>query len=350
MEIPELIITTVKIIIVIFIILTAVAYYTFAERKLGGWIQDRVGPNRAGPWGLLQPLADGVKFFFKEDVIPLNVDKPLYVIAPLITLIPALITFAVVPFGNRVTLFGHTIRLQIADVNIGILYILAVASLGIYGIVLAGWASNNKFSLLGAVRSSAQMVSYELSLALSIIGVLMVFETLRLNQIVVHQGQMLEWAPFLPRWGVFVQPLGFLVFLVAAFAETNRIPFDLPEGEAELVAGYHTEYGSMKFAFFFMGEYANMITSAAVTATLFFGGWQVPCLDWSAFSPPAAALIQIASFSAKTLFFAFLFIWVRWTIPRFRYDQLMRLGWKVLLPLALLNILVTGAIYVVKNA
>lgn len=351
-EIVELAVTLVKIIFIIFVIMTGVAYYTFFERKIGGWIQDRVGPNRAGPLGLLQPLADGVKFFFKEDVIPLNVDKPLYILAPALALIPALITFAVVPFGNRIEIFGHTILLRIADVNIGLLYIFAIASLGVYGIVLAGWSSNNKYSLLGALRSSAQVISYELPLGLSIIGVLMVFETLQLSQIVFHQGARLEWFPHLPRWGVFVQPLGFMIFLIAAFAETNRVPFDLPEGEAEIVAGYHTEYGSMKFAFFFMGEYANMITSAAVITTLFFGGWQVP---FTAFflkfiSPSWLPLLQICSFVVKTLFFAFLFIWVRWTIPRFRYDQLMSLGWKVLLPLSLANILVTAAIYVVKYA
>ncbi|MEW6202433.1 MAG: NADH-quinone oxidoreductase subunit NuoH [bacterium] len=348
MPIAEIIITLIKIVFILLVILTGVAYYSFAERKIGGWIQDRVGPNRAGPWGILQPLADGVKFFFKEEVIPHHVDRPLYILAPALAMIPALITFAVVPFGSRITLFGHAIPMQIADVNIGLLYIFAIASLGVYGIVLAGWASNNKYSLLGALRSSAQMISYELSLGLSIVGILMVYETLRLNQIVVHQGGMLEWFPYLPRWGIFVQPLGFLIFIIAAFAETNRIPFDLPEGEAEIVAGYHTEYGSMKFAFFFMAEYANMITSSAVIATLFFGGWQVPYLNLAGFSPFAVAVIHLTAFAAKTLFFAFLFIWVRWSLPRFRYDQLMGLGWKVMLPLALVNILVTGLIYVVK--
>lgn len=339
-------IVVVKIGIVFFTILTGVAYYTFAERKFSGWIQDRVGPNRAGPWGLLQPLADGLKFFFKEDIIPNHVDKVLYVLAPALSVIPALITFAVVPFGSGISIAGHKILFQIADINIGILYIFAITSLGVYGIVLAGWSSNNKYSLLGGIRSTAQMISYELSLGLSVVGILMVYETLRLNEIVFHQGGYI--LGFIPRWGVVVQPLGFLIFLIASFAETNRLPFDLPEGEAEIVAGYHVEYGSMKFALFFMAEYANMITSAAVITCLFFGGWQIPWIPLAGVSPVVVALLHIGSFTVKTVFFAFLFIWVRWTLPRFRYDQLMRLGWKVLLPLAILNIFATGVFYMVK--
>lgn len=335
-----------KIGVVLFVIMTFVAYYTFAERKFSGWMQDRVGPNRCGPFGLLQPLADGVKFFMKEDVIPGHVDKVLYVLAPALSLVPALITFAVVPFGSSIVIAGRNISLQIADLNIGVLYILAISSLGVYGIVMAGWSSNNKYSLMGSMRSTAQMISYELSLGLSIIGVLMVFETLRLNQIVMHQGGYIMGV--IPRWGVVVQPLGFLIFLIASFAETNRLPFDLPEGEAEIVAGYHVEYGSMKFSLFMIAEYANMVTSAAVITCLFFGGWQIPWVNLSGLPQWAVALVHVGAFSVKLMFFAFIYIWVRWTLPRFRYDQLMRLGWKVLLPLSILNILATGIFYMIK--
>ncbi|MSS71287.1 MAG: NADH-quinone oxidoreductase subunit NuoH [Candidatus Latescibacteria bacterium] len=332
----------VKIAVVLGGLLGTVAYMILAERKVSAFIQHRYGPNRVGPWGLLQPIADGLKFMFKEDIIPPHVNKVVYVMAPAIILAPALMTLAVVPFGDTIPLFGRNIRLQIADLNIGILYILALTSLGVYGIVLGGWASNNKYSLLGGLRASSQMISYELALGLSIVGVLMITGSLRLNEVVAGQQHML-WG-ILPRWNVFTQPLGCLLFVVAAFAETNRAPFDLPECEQELVAGYHSEYSSMKFAMFFMAEYANMVTSSAVIVTLFFGGWHLPWLIPEGATSLGYSLLKVAAFAAKTGFFLFLYLWVRWTLPRFRYDQLMRLGWKVFLPLALANVVVTGAI------
>lgn len=337
----------VKIAVVLGGLLGTVAYMTLAERKVSAFIQHRYGPNRVGPWGLLQPIADGLKFVFKEDILPPHVNRVIYLLAPAIILTPALMTFAVVPFGDTIPLFGRDIRLQIADLNIGILYILALTSLGVYGIALGGWASNNKYSLLGGLRASSQMISYELALGLSIIGVLMITGSLRLNEVVAGQQRML-WG-VLPRWNVFTQPLGCLMFVVSAFAETNRAPFDLPECEQELVAGYHAEYSSMKFAMFFMAEYANMVTSSAVMVTLFFGGWRLPWLIPEGATSLGYSLLKVAAFAAKTGFFLFLFLWVRWTLPRFRYDQLMRLGWKVFLPLALANILVTGAVLAFKG-
>lgn len=337
-------ISLIKIAAVVGGLLGCVAYLVLAERKISAYIQNRLGPNRVGPWGLLQPLADGLKFLFKEDVIPGHVNRVLYLLAPPAILIPALMGFAVVPFGDTLTIMGREIRLQIASLNIGVLYILATASLGVYGVVLAGWASNSKYALLGGIRASAQMISYELSLGLSLIGVLMVAGTLELNEIVTSQATYSLFG-FLPRWNVFVQPLAFLIFTISAFAESNRLPFDLPESEQELVAGYHSEYSSMKFAMFFMAEYAHMITASAVIATLFFGGWHVPGMD-PANTSLAASLLKVAAFAVKTGCFLFLFLWVRWTLPRFRYDQVMRLGWKVLLPLAIANVFVTGILMV----
>jgi NADH-quinone oxidoreductase subunit H len=322
----------IKIALVHFALLTAVAYLSLVERKVSGWIQNRIGPNRVGPWGLLQPLADGIKFMMKEDVVPAYVHRPLYMIAPALSLVPALSAFAVIPFGDRLRLGGREIRLAIADVNIGVLFILAIASVGVYGIVIAGWASNNKYAMLGGLRASAQMISYELGLGLSVVGVLMAAGTLRLSQVVESQAGI-------GSWHVWSQPIGCLVFLVSMFAEANRLPFDLPEAETELVAGYHTEYSAMKFSMFYMAEYANMITSSALMATLFFGGWQLPVPAASlGLEGNALALAQTACFVLKVAAFLFLFVWVRWTLPRFRYDQLMRLGWKVLLPLALANV------------
>ena len=331
----------IKVVVVIGVLLGAVAYLVLAERKVSAFIQNRLGPNRVGPWGLLQPLADGLKFLFKEDIIPNHVNLVVYLAAPPAILIPALIGFAVVPFGDTITLFGRNVQLQIADVNVGILYILAMGSLGVYGVVLGGWASNNKYALLGGIRASAQMISYELSLGLSLIGVLMISESLRLNDIVSVQASHTLFG-FLPRWNVFTQPLAFVIFTVSAFAEANRLPFDLPESEQELVAGYHAEYSSLKFAMFFMAEYAHMITASAVVATLFFGGWHVPWLIEPGDVSLQASLLKVAAFAVKTGFFMFLFLWVRWTLPRFRYDQVMWLGWRVLLPLSLLNVFVTG--------
>ena len=336
----------IKIGIVFAVVMTTVAYVVLAERKVSAFIQNRLGPNRVGPWGLLQPLADGLKFILKEDVIPNHVNKVVYIAAPAAILVPALMGFAVVPFGDTLTVFGHEIKLIICNANIGVLYVLALSSLGVYGIVLGGWASNNKYALMGAVRASAQMISYELSLGLSLIGVLMVTGSLRLSDI-VHLQAGSTVLGFLPGWFVFTQPIACLVFMVSVFAETNRLPFDLPEAEQELVAGYHSEYSSMKFAMFFMAEYAHMITASALITTLFFGGWHLPGvnpLDTSF----AISLLKVLVFSIKTGFFLFLFIWVRWTVPRFRYDQVMRLGWKYLLPLALANVFLTG-LYLTLN-
>jgi NADH-quinone oxidoreductase subunit H len=352
----NILMAVIKVLIILGVLLTAVAYYTFSERKFSAFMQDRVGPNRAGPFGLLQPLADGVKFIMKEDVIPFHVDKVLYVMAPAMAMIPAMATIAVVPFAAPIPapatgMFAGLgqIQFQLADVNVGMLYIFAVSGLAVYGVVMAGWASNNKYALLGSLRASAQMISYELTLGLSILGIFMIFETLQLDDIVAAQTTFISFLPVqIPKWGVVVQPLGFLLFLVATFAETSRLPFDLPEGEAEIVAGYHVEYGSMKFALFMMSEYAHMLIASMVITCLFFGGWNLPWVDMSSLPVLQRVAAQLAVFLAKTGFFAFLFIWVRWTLPRFRYDQLMRLGWKVLLPLAIANLIATGAFYVVK--
>ncbi|MDE3056706.1 MAG: NADH-quinone oxidoreductase subunit NuoH [Bacteroidota bacterium] len=330
----------VKIALILLINLTTVAYLVYTERRVSAFIQNRVGPNRVGPMGLLQPVADIVKLFFKEDIVPTAANKFVHSLAPLISLIVALSTFAVIPFGNTIHLFGRDIKLMIADVNVGLLYLLALSSLGVYGITLSGWSSNNKYSLLGGLRSSAQMISYELSMGLSIIGVLMIAGSLQLDKIVVHQGNYL--GGFLPAWNIFLQPLGFITFVVAYFAETNRLPFDLPEAEPELVGGYHTEYSGMKFGLFFLAEYANMITASAVITTLYLGGWQFPFIENFGFSPLAVSLLQVAAFGVKVALVLLFFIIVRWTIPRFRYDQLMNLGWKVMLPLAVLNIIITG--------
>lgn len=319
----QAIIAIIKVAVVLWAILTACAYIVWLERKLVARMQVRLGPTRVGPFGLLQPLADAIKLFTKEEIIVAQADKWLYIAAPIIAFIPAFITFAVIPFGDTVTLFGRQIDLLISDFNVGILYILGVTSLGVYGIVLAGWSSNSKYSLLGALRSAAQMISYEISLGLSVIGVLLLTGSLSLVDIVKAQGSIGEWF-------IWKQPVGFLLYLISAFAETNRTPFDLPEAETELVAGYFTEYSSMKFAMFTIAEYANMVTVSALATTLFLGGWQGP------FLPP------VVWFMLKVMFFIFLYIWVRATLPRFRYDQLMRFGWLVLLPVGLLNVLVTA--------
>jgi NADH-quinone oxidoreductase subunit H len=312
---------------------------TLAERRISAFMQDRLGPNRVGPKGILQPIADGIKFLMKEDIIPTAAVKPIYILAPAMLIIPALMTFAVIPFGQTVTLFGKQIALQVADVNIGILYIFALTSVGVYGLVLAGWSSNSKYPLLGGLRSSAQLISYELAMGLAAVSVIMMAGSLELNDIVVaQQGKLFSW-------NICRQPLAFLIFLIAVYAETNRLPFDMTEAEQELVGGYHTEYSSMKFSMFFMAEYANMITAAALTVTLFFGGWDIPLVNEVSLGF-FGGILSVMAFAVKTAFFLFLFIWVRWTFPRFRYDQLMRLGWKVLLPLALLNIIITGAIMV----
>ena len=334
-------IIVVKVLVVFAATMLGVLVMIYAERRVSAFMQDRVGPNRVGPKGVLQPIADGIKFLMKEDLVPERVDKPIFILAPAILLIPALMTFAVIPFGSSINLFGREIALQVADVNVGILYVLALTSISVYGIVLAGWSSNNKYSLLGGLRSSAQLISYELAMGLAVVSIILLAGSLRLNDIITdQQGSFFSW-------NIFRQPLAFLIFLIAVYAETNRLPFDLSEAEQELVGGYHTEYSSMKFAMFFMAEYANMITAAALTVTLFFGGWDVPLLDEGSLGL-FGTLLSVLSFILKMAFFLFLFIWVRWTFPRFRYDQLMRLGWKVMLPLALFNIFLTGGYLTIK--
>jgi NADH-quinone oxidoreductase subunit H len=328
----------IKIVVVVHLLLIGVMAMILAERKVSGWIQDRHGPNRVGPWGILQPVADGIKFLLKEDLIPDHVDKPIYLLAPAIILVPALVTCGVVPFGGSITISGYEIPLQIADINIGILYVLAITSLGVYGVVLGAWASNNKYSLLGGLRSSAQMISYELALGLSIIGVLMLSGSLSLREIAIQQGSY-PWT-----WNFLIHFPAFLVFTTAAFAETNRLPFDLAEAEQELVGGYHTEYSSMKFAMYFMAEYMHMIVGSAVAVSLFLGGWHFFGLE-TVGGPFWSGVISFGIFFAKTAFFLFVFIWVRWTLPRFRYDQLMNLGWKFLLPIAITTIVVTGTVW-----
>ncbi len=331
MTIWEIIITSViKIAIALTSLLLSVAYMVYFERKISAWAQNRLGPNRVGYRGLLQPFADVFKLLFKEDIVPDAANKTLHTMAPFISLFVAFATYAVVPIGPEVNLFGYQIKLVVADVNIGILYVLALTSLGVYGITLAGWSSGSKYSLLGGIRSSAQMISYEVSIGFSIGGVLLMAGSLRPIDIVNAQyGGM---------WNAILQPIGFITFVVSAFAETNRLPFDLPEAEPELVGGYHTEYSSFKFAGFFLAEYANMIIASLLIVTLYLGGWQIPYVDKLGLSEGLTVVLQIASFLLKTAFMLFVFIWVRWSIPRFRYDQLMNLGWKVMFPLALLNI------------
>ena len=336
-----------KIVIVIGALITGAAVMVFLERKISAYIQNRIGPNRVGPRGWLQPIADVVKLVMKEDIVPKSANRFIHDLAPILSISIALCTFAVIPFGNTIELFGRTVKLMIADVNIGMLYILALTSVGVYGITLAGWSSNSKYSLLGGLRSSAQLISYELSMGLSIIGVIMVAGTLRLDQVVVHQTRYL-WG-WLPAWNIFLQPVGFITFMVASFAETNRLPFDLPEAEPELVGGYHTEYSGMKFGLFFLSEYANMITSSALITTLFLGGWSIPFAENLALSPLTMSLLQVGSFVVKVFVVLMFYIVVRWTIPRFRYDQLMNLGWKVMLPLAIANILLTGGLLLALN-
>jgi NADH-quinone oxidoreductase subunit H len=339
-----IIVSLIKIVIALFVLLTAVAYSVWLERKVVGHIQNRWGPTRVGPFGLLQPAADGIKFLFKEDLTPPHVYKPLYIAAPIIAVTFALTSISVIPIGNSVTIFGLDIPLEITDVNIGLLIILGITSLGVYGVALSGWSSNSKYSLLGGLRASAQMISYEIALGLSLVGVLIVAGSFSLRDIVNAQGGLF-WG-FVPRWNIFTgQVVAFFIYLIAAYAETNRIPFDLPEAETELVAGYHTEYSAMKFAMFFMAEYANMITVACLATLLFLGGWHGPV-----FGPSfLRALLPVFWFVVKVFAFMFIYIWVRGTLPRFRYDQLMAFGWKFLLPLAIANLVVTGLVVALKG-
>lgn len=332
----NLIIIISKIAFVEAILLTGVAYSVYAERRVSAFIQNRIGPNRVGPAGLLQPLVDAVKLLLKEDIVPEKANRFIHSLAPAISIIVSLSTFAVIPFGDTITIGGRVIQLQIADVNIGILYFLAMTSLGVYGVTLSGWSSNNKYSLLGGLRSSAQMISYELSMGLAVIAIILMNGTLELDTMVQNQA---GW-----KWNIILQPLGFLIFLVSAFAETNRTPFDLPEAEQELVGGYHTEYSSMKFALFFLAEYANVIVSSAMITTLYLGGWQFPYLQDFGLPPMLVSILQVLTFASKVILMVLFFIWVRWTVPRFRYDQLMNLGWKVMLPLGILNLIITAIV------
>ena len=340
-----------KALVVFFMVLNTVPVLVWAERRGSAFIQHRLGPNRVNIagitlFGLVQPLADVIKFMWKEDYVPVHANRRFYMMAPLLLLVPAATTFAVIPFADVLVVGGRTIEMQVANLNVGILFIFAFASLSVYGITLAGWSSNNKYSFLGGIRSSAQMISYELALGLSVVGLLMIYRSVQLDEIVLGQGELLFGA--IPKWGIVTQPLAFVILTVAIFAESNRLPFDLPEAENELVVGYHTEYSAMKFALFFMAEYMAMVTGAMLIVTLFFGGWQIPWVSSEALraavGPIPAVLLQVAAFSAKLLFFLWLFIWVRWTLPRLRYDQLMRLGWKVILPVALLNVFATAIV------
>jgi NADH-quinone oxidoreductase subunit H len=345
------VVSIIKSLVVIVVLLTAVAYSVWLERKVSARIQNRWGPTRVGPFGLLQPLADGVKFIFKEDLTQPHVYKPLYIVAPMLAVIFAISSIAVVPFGNwlyipeiHISLFGHGLTIQeiytpfqITDINIGLLLILGITSMGVYGVALAGWSSNNKYSLLGGLRASAQMISYEVSLGLSLVGVLILSGSFSLRDIVEKQQHL--------HWNIFLQPIAFFTYLISAYAETNRTPFDLPEAESELVAGYHTEYSAMKFAMFFMAEYANMVTVACIATLLFFGGWMGPVLG-----PPIMQMfLPVFWFCLKVFCFMFLYVWVRWTLPRFRYDQLMAFGWKFMLPVAMANVVVTALVVALRS-
>lgn len=329
-----------KFILIAAIVTTALVvamYSTYAERKIAAFLQDRRGPSRAGPFGILQPMADGVKLFMKEEVIPLVSNKFLFVLGPMLAMIVAMMTSAVIPWGSTIDIAGRQVPLQIADVNIGVLYIFGVVSLGVYGIMIGGWASNNKFSLIAAIRGASQMISYELAMGLALIAVLMVTGTLRMSGIVSHQIEN--------GWNIIYQPLGFLIFFICALAECNRTPFDLPEAENELNFGYHQEYSSMKLGFYLFAEYINMFISSVLMATLFFGGYDIPFVNEAAWGDAWwVGLVGFATLMLKAFFFIFLFMWIRWTVPRFRYDQLMNLGWKKLMPLALVNMLITAVV------
>lgn len=348
MESVELIYKAVYILVIFGITLLIATYSTYAERKVAAFIQDRVGPNRAGAFGLLQPLADAGKMFFKEEFIPAKSNKILFILGPGIAMIVACMSSAVIPFGDMLIIGGREIYLQAIEVNIGMLYIFGVVSLGVYGLMLGGWASNNKFSLLGAIRAASQNISYELAMGMSIIAILMMTGSLSLREIAAQQAGF--------NWNIWYQPLGFIIFLTCSFAETNRTPFDLPECETELIGGYHTEYSSMKLGLYLFAEYINIFVASAVMATLYFGAYNFPFMAelQAAFDDPVVGnnvvtLLGVAVMFAKIFFFIFFFMWVRWTLPRFRYDQLMKLGWQILIPLAILNIMLTGGGILLKD-
>ena len=327
-----LVASAIKVFLVLNLILVGVALLTLFERRVCAWMQDRLGPNRVGPQGLLQPAADGLKNFLKEETAPAMADKALFTLAPIVSFIPAMLTFAVIPFASPLPTKSGPVQMVVADLPVGFLYILAISSLGVYGIVLAGWASNNKYALLGGLRASAQMISYEIALGMSTVAVLLLAGNVTLSQVIAQQQTGL--------WFIIPLTVAFVIFFISAFAETNRLPFDLPEAEGELIAGYHTEYSAMKFSMFYIAEYSNMVTASALMATLFFGGWDIPFTTWDSTGEPdiLKTLATLVMFGFKTFVFLFTFVWVRWTLPRFRYDQLMALGWKVLLPLALVYI------------
>jgi len=335
-----LITSIIKIIVVFTALMVGIAFLTWLERRVCAWMQDRLGPNRVGPQGLLQPAADGLKNLVKEETLPAEADKVLFMLAPAISFVPALLTFAVIPFAAPLPTPWGDVDMVVANLPVGFLYILAFGSLGVYGIVLAGWSSNNKYALLGGLRASAQMISYEIALGMSTVAVLLLAGNVTLTEVVAKQSQSLA------TWNIFPLSLAFFIFIVAAFAETNRLPFDLPEAESELIAGYHAEYSAMKFSMFYIAEYSNMVTASALMATLFFGGYDIPFTQWDNVPPwtVVKTLATLGAFLIKTGFFLFFFIWVRWTLPRFRYDQLMALGWKVMLPLALLYISVIATV------
>jgi len=324
-------------IIVLLVSLGVAMYATLAERKIAGFFQDRLGPNRAGKYGIFQPLADGLKLLMKEEFMPNTADKFLYILGPSLTMLIACLTSAVIPWGNSLIINGTEYPLQMADINIGILYTFAIVSIGVYGVMIGGWSSNNKYALMGSVRAASQMISYELAMGMAIIAIVMMSGTLSLNEIVDQQAGY--------KWNIIYQPLGFLIFIICALAECNRAPFDLPECDSELIGGYHTEYSSMKLGFFLFAEYINMFISSAMISTLYFGGYHFPFMNDLGLSHNALTLLGTAALMMKIFFFLFVFMWIRWTLPRFRYDQLMRLGWKSLLPLAILNIIITGFVY-----
>ena len=342
-----------KLALVLIVLLQTAPIMAWAERRICAWMQNRTGPNRVGPFGLLQSVADAVKFIFKEDLVPAHVRKWYYLLAPGICLVPVFMTFAVIPFGPTIDIHGTKLNLQLVDLDIGFIYITAISSLAVYGIIIASWASNNKYAMLGGLRSTAQMISYELAMGLSLVAMILHYDGVILTDMALRQSGSLDLfghvIPFLPNWGIFHQPLAALIFITAAFAETNRLPFDLPEGEAEIVAGYHIEYGGMKWSLFFMAEYAHMITASGLIATFFLGSWQAPLADtflshivpadWLTLSLVVA---QVLAFWTKVILCMLFFIVVRFTLPRFRYDQLMWLGWKVLVPISLVNIVITA--------
>lgn len=342
MEASFIIEKLVLVVIVFTISLVIAMYSTLAERKIAGFMQDRYGPNRAGIGGILQPLCDGGKFFFKEEIIPAGAHKTLFILGPTLAIITACISSAVIPWGQTLTIGDREIALQVADINVGILYVFGVVALGVYGVMLGGWASNNKFSLLGTIRAASQSISYEIGMGLAIIALLMVTGTLSMRDIVAQQSGFVNW-------NIWVQPLGFLIFMVCVFAECNRVPFDLPECETELIGGYHTEYSSMKLGLFMFSEYINMFVSSALMAALYFGGYNFPFMNELGLSQNWITIIGVLVFFLKIFGFIFFFMWVRWTLPRFRYDQLLNLGWKILIPLAIANIVLTGIVTVVKD-